>query len=1423
MSLGKSMTVRGQSLPRRAWAAALILGLGMAGTAQANVVDFVLGMRASGTAPFDGSAGPGQDAAASDDVVRTNDSFVYRVGYSLAPADSNRLVTVSMGTITMPAGYSGPALAPAELAYFSVADLPTGPNGCSNIQSTPVPWPPAAGTTTSGVSADGQHIVCYQAGNSSGSNMDFTARVGGAAPNGTAIAPPAVSFQSANNPLVNTPTILNGPIGDETFYGAPALKVSAAPRWQVAKKAASNGAMFVPQSGPGGENGYILAFNIGVYAQGSRKGLEALQPNYSIAENFSDADMPNARLIDWDISVPEFSTSLPMGPGAEPAHQNGCGDWRTQLRRVGNYFDNGHYGVNDTGATPNTADNARYTVARGGTCRATAIDNSAKTATLALSGTDFSLQHYPTVEGVSGAGGTLVDISNLDAPTNQWWVASKSILIWVPIDDLTPNTLEKLTNTATLSGSSVTGQANPPSSVSADAGVTRSTDGGHSKIYTEPAVWTLPAGARPAVRDPNHTSDNVVNQASAGQLLAARLSVYSYSATDYGPGYFCEKIDNTRLTLVDMRAVNVYGSNRVKDPGTGLVAAYQTGSAAATPVTWALGVGGAGTSGGTWSGRNTAVTEYPPGPITGGAGATAHVSALCDEPDISWYASIEDLTNAGHSLGQVTRVRGSYNSFQAATQILAFIPLRVLGNYAYSGTDTLPGGGTISFAQGDPTAGAIVPNQSVWLRQASAPATLMRRADALRIVQTEYTQITKRAAAPHNINGGQVARGAHVTYELQANLSSTSGPGTATVEVWDVLPRHLSYVPGSSRWGGASLSDPTCWDPGVTPPVPERFAASSVAPGFQACRWTLPSQPVVEAPLGDASANLPLLTFEAVVGLDAPPGAALLNTSFADSSGNLLGKDSGKAQYQGATRGFQCATSGSVCSFGNWTLNVSSAAGIVLNKGVSAGQVPVDAGFTYALEYAAVGTALSDLRLLDVLPVSGDGRGNSFSGSLRLSGPIATPVAEAGPPATAADPALVVRYTINAPGNINRDPYDASHDLTGTGNNTATGTNWCTVAQFGSIGCPANAGAATAFMALPRAGADGLIPANTAYRLRVPVVATGNVRGDRYVNDFVADSPSLSARRPGSNAPGTLVAMPDLVLGKTASPASIAHGATTVFSLTVRNNSGAGVVPIADVPGTQITVIDTLPAGLQAQLPVTGGTGWDCTASTISQVQCSYTGALPVAAGQQVGGVISVTAIGNVPGVQVNTASVSLSGQSESPPDNNSDSATVTVQPNSGQTVSGRVYREASSPANTTDDGHGTDPGIGGVSVRMVCTSPAYDQIVTTGADGSYAFTGVTSGAECTITQTQPGGYVNAYTLQGPGATGASDVSLTGDSSITLTVPPGGSSGNSFAETLGGFGGGGGVTAVPTLQGWLLGLLATLMGGLAARCRRKAA
>ena len=136
---------------------------------------------------------------------------------------------------------------------------------------------------------------------------------------------------------------------------------------------------------------------------------------------------------------------------------------------------------------------------------------------------------------------------------------------------------------------------------------------------------------------------------------------------------------------------------------------------------------------------------------------------------------------------------------------------------------------------------------------------------------------------------------------------------------------------------------------------------------------------------------------------------------------------------------------------------------------------------------------------------------------------VAPPAASAGPPALAADPNLVVRYTANAPANINTDPYQAGHNLAGTGTNSASATNWCTEAQFGSANCPASLAAVTGFMAFPRANADGVVPAGASYRLHVDMLPAGNVPANVYGNNFVADSPTLTARRPGSNTVTTAV------------------------------------------------------------------------------------------------------------------------------------------------------------------------------------------------------------------------------------------------------------------------------------------------------------
>ena len=124
--------------------------------------------------------------------------------------------------------------------------------------------------------------------------------------------------------------------------------------------------------------------------------------------------------------------------------------------------------------------------------------------------------------------------------------------------------------------------------------------------------------------------------------------------------------------------------------------------------------------------------------------------------------------------------------------------------------------------------------------------------------------------------------------------------------------------------------------------------------------------------------------------------------------------------------------------------------------------------------------------------------------------------------------------------------------------------------------------------------------------------------------------------------------------------------------------------------------------------------------------------------------------------------------------------------------------------------------------MALACTSPAHSATTTTGADGSYSFANVPAGANCTITETQPSGYTNAYNTRGAGGTADTGGSGTGNSTITLTVPATGSTGNNFAETQSGPPTPGAPVSVPTL-GWpMLAALSALMAGVGGWRRRRA-
>jgi uncharacterized repeat protein (TIGR01451 family) len=1052
----------------------LALLLAFAAPSHADINQFVSGMKASGSAPFNVD-----DASATDNNIRTHDYATYRVGYSITPTDPEALIKLSMGSFTLPGGYTGPAL--TQVAFFDAKDLPTGSGGCQNISLVALTAGQIAAGTTSGVAADGQTLYCVQPTNIGGNNLDFRMQIRGNAPNGATINPPTAEFSSTSNAATSALTAtLNGTVGFEVFYGRPALTIKASPKWNLNKRAIRGG-LYVPGSGPpgtgpggvGGANGFVFGWNIGVYATGSRKGLEALN-TAGFTENWNDPDFPNSQLVTWNMQVPGF-VSTDVTP-------NNCGNWQNVQGVLGNAFDNVFFTPVDYGDF-NYAGND-VVVARGGVCQSTAVNQAAKTAVFSLTNTDWSLPYYPLRRGSDPAAGLLINPINPDDNANEWWAASKSILIWVPETDIvvqpTPNTAF-LTNTANLFGTSVSGQTNiEPVLIdnSNTQGATRSLNGGLLKSARPWFFLNNPFGLELAERDPTLTGDSQVHQIAPNQAAVSAPQFYNNGTTGFGAGQVCDKIDNTRFTLIDTTNPAYVSTSGAffKDSLTGITTWYLGGSPTAGPnFVFELGIATAGLSGGTWSSYSTNDNEYG---VPAQSGST-QADTGCGDADAVWYPSVAALLAAGRSLQQVTTVRGKYPSWPAGAGVALAIPQLSRSTFAYSGTDIGAGGGT--FVAGSSTVGSFSSNQARW--NTGIPGFfdadgVGRASDTVKFFQTEYAQISK--SSPTNPNGTLVTPGTQVTYALVVNLTTSGSAHTTTVDIWDVLPAGLDYVLGSSTLGAAPLADPVCAASGLPATLfpatvgPPASVAGSTPAGYKACKWVLLNQNVVKTTPNAAAGNLPELRFRAAVALNAPVSPPeLLNTSFADSTLNRYPD----AVYSGAQIGFKCV-GGQYCFFSDWSLSVATSPGMALSKAVSRTLVSPNAGFSYTLGYGAVGSTLARPRILDVLPYTGDGRsaGSSYTGAFGLSGPVILPVANAGPPATSADSTAQVLYTNNSPANINRDPYgpnslDTHHVLTGGGSNSASNTNWCTASQFNVGNCPTSFANATGVLILPLAGA----------------------------------------------------------------------------------------------------------------------------------------------------------------------------------------------------------------------------------------------------------------------------------------------------------------------------------------------------------------
>lgn len=1202
---------------------------------------WVAGMVSSGSAPFDHL-----DPAAGDEFVRTHDSVTYRVGFTTVNgSDTNSRIVARAGSFTPPASYSGSAL--ADIGFFDTVDMPTS---CTNVSTTPVNDPPAAGV--SGITADGQTIYCAQPSPTNGNNLDISYRIAGDAPNGTTTPALEFYYESDQTPLQSSPQTLTGRYGLEDLYGLADITIVAEPRWNLRVDYFRSGT-YLPASGPNGEDGFVFSWSLGVMGLGSRKGLEALQPPYEFDVDFNDTDFPNAQIVDWDMQNTGYVSANFSATGTKAHH--GCGNWYNQLSVSGNYFDNRHYKPNDRG----TAGLGTVSeVADGGDCRLNTSSTASKTASLLTSGTDFSLTHWPSKHGRNTAAADTVNANNLDDSSNEWWVANKSILVWAPTSDITVNTTEFLTLNAEIIGTSATGQANTDpnnSDNSSSPGARRTISGSLSEIHSPP-VWSNPLGLDYALRDPVITGGAHVNQIAPNQVFAARLGAYNNSTGTLPAGYICDKVDNTRLKIFDTRdALFTSSAANQKDPLTGVFVRYLAGPE--FPVTWEYGVSSP------WTEYNNVTSEYSRPLRTG----SSQFDSGCADTDATWYSSIDSLVAAegSHALQKVTHVRGNYDSYPAGSRLLIYIPQQANQTFAHSGSNlangTNPGS---TFSNGDSTSDSIAVHQAQW--QTNEPQIsnggLLTSADAVRVFQTEYTRITK-ASSTHLPSGSLANAGDVVNYALTVNLSTSGSTHSSDVEVWDIIPSHLAYISGSTSFGGTPLADPACSDTSLPTeffPVNGSTAAGEIADGYQACVWQLSNQQARKAAIGHESADLPTLSYKASLKFGSPSGTQILTSAFATSTDNLIPLP----EYQGSGNGFSCKT-GEACSFSNWLLNVQATPGIVLNKDVSNTTIPVDGEFDYTITYGAVGQGLTATRIIDVFPYPNDSRApfSDYAGQLILVQAVAKPQ-ENILLDTTSDDNFVALYTAQTASDIPTDPYDSRQTVDGTGTNSSTETNWCTELQFGLSNCPTDVTESTAALFLPDGanGAAANIPEGNAYKVELHFQTSGNSAGDIYSNSFTADSPSLTARRPSSNTVSTQVKAPDLMIEKSVTPDTAEIGTDVTFEISVTNNNSEDTSPIYADASTSIRLVDTLPDGLTLVGTTPNATGWDCAASSGNTIDCAYIGGLPLGTGAAVGSPIVFDAtLGDAADNSwvKNKATVTLSGAVESDTSNNEDEAWV--------------------------------------------------------------------------------------------------------------------------------------------------------------------
>ncbi|PJK12054.1 hypothetical protein CO614_05865, partial [Lysobacteraceae bacterium NML120232] len=899
----------------------------------------------------------------------------------------------------------------------------------STLPSNQTYWmgvPTACDGAGSNVSSDGLTLTCVVAniGPSTTRDIVFKGFVRGTARHDTQLAAPNTVVESS----------ANGASGMAPTLNAGTLRVSAAPFYDAVVQMSYQGnpqayGYSLQSNAAGNLNGFYHRPMVGLIGRNpsgyGRKGVEQLQGSVNVTVDLAAGFPSSALLGNWNGNAPAGQQANgTFVVGSQPVACGSAGAGRPSVV-LGSSVNN-HDRVVDTGGNSS----ASNTVPNGGSC---AVAKSGQQITVTLSGMDTTMQRRPTITGGSAQN---------PIHESEWWVSNKTVVLWTP-EDAYPQagTVTHTFKLAGLSGTSISGQPikfneyDNPNNNTVSYDVNRTLPGGVSKYYIPDTRAGLPYNSTP---DPGHIGDHIVNYMAARQVVGSRVLYSNPGGEPHSNVYLCEVIDRTAF-----------------NPST-----HTAAPLIATALRYRGSVESTDTSGITIQyGRRKAGRYFPSTGTAAGPGTAANATypgnseyqrASCFDSAVEWFST---AAAAGDDL---VYIRARFDQVPGGHSARLYV-------YGLEMRDTWANTISVQGFGGDPqtpgltrTGGQAIEDGSnirnvamAWLGTENSSTRFLGTLDHVQFQSIKTTsRVSKKITSHSDPMNLPLSAGTEVEYTLSPRLSTTfPKPNPANVftyTVTDTLPAGMTYVAGSAT--GSGWSAPTVnGDPS----------------SGQTLTWTRTAVEPFLGNDGQAGAALPDITFKATINHGVPNDSVLVNNVEVNAA-RAIGGALQNTDYETCVAGQACVKTGSA------SLKVQTTAAVAVRKTTTSLQIQPGQDFNYEIAYRAPLGNVSDPNipeLIDILPYVGDGVSDparDFQGRADVGGPGAT-VMTAGAyklkSVTGAN-GEEIRYTNRAPNQIHNNPRHAS-------NQTGGATRWCLASEFGSAGCPANIGQATAVRVNP--------------------------------------------------------------------------------------------------------------------------------------------------------------------------------------------------------------------------------------------------------------------------------------------------------------------------------------------------------------------